>query len=657
MQVLAGQELRAAIEEAPERPGSDSLDQAAENLEKGGLPRWFRATLYSLTVLAVILSAIPLARDLQRYRLATFIGYFGTSIPDAFRIPALRLGPDTVGVFGEFSQGDQLLLFGDFPKPGRPGEQFKALWDSDPANPAYFAEYVRGLAWSGSTPLPVDYLATADRLDPENAWFRYFAAGVAARKAVQKNPAGPRTSPAGRIPAVMVKDPAKLAEVVTWLEEAARQPRFKSYEGELLAQRIHALPPGDDSLGRLFVENYLTKGPQPSRWIYKPIAETVSVKCHELALAGDTQGFLKVSASWETFLRRAMENPGLPDDNRPLVAGLPEAAKEMMHSAKALGLTEKAAYYQRLASRLQNLRNAASNRLSGAFDLRRHSGPDANHLIFARAQLTHPPALTKDELRPGFRANIARREWLNSAVKGTMVLVAALYLAGVRFYRGPQVRVLSLSLVRILQPKDYAWILIGGVVLPVLVLGLTEPLEPNSQHGFDWLLDPLRLALQATLLLVIPIMISIRRLARRLGPLGWKVRGLSEPVAVSLGVIMVLVSRFATPQLQNDFWFAASCCMLPFALIYPFLPLGASFCPRKTAVLWHTCCRALVPAHFLSALLLFALVPCYRAVERHWTKLNVLTKIEPGVPALNRYEHQVQEQVRKNLLELLDAKP
>ena len=660
MQVLAGQELRAAIEEAPDRPEADSLDQATENLKKGGLPRWFKATLYSLTALAVVLTAIPLARDFLRYRLATFIGTFGTNMPDAFPIRPLRLGPDTVRVFGEFSEADQRLLFGEFPRSGPAKEQFKALWDSDPANAAYYAEYIRGIAWSGSpsTPLPADYLTTADRLDPDNGWFRCFAAGVAARNAVQRSPAGSRTTKAGRIPALMVKDPAKLAEVATWLEEAARQPRFESYESKLLLQRIDALPPGDDTLGRLFVKNYMMMGPRPSYWIHKAIGEAVSVKCHELALAGDAQGFLKVTASWETFLRRSLENSGQPDDTGSLLVGLSAAATELMHSAKTLGLTEKEGRYQRLANRMKEHRISSPKRLSTAWEIRRRSGPDAYHLIFARAKLDDPPPLGDADLRPGLRANIAAREWLRSAVVGTIMLVAALYLAGLRFYRGPQVRVLSASVMRILQPKDYAWILLGGVILPVLVLIVTEPLEANFAHDYDWELDLLKSVIQAGLLLFLSMIIAVRRLDRRLGTLGWKVRGIPEPIAIGVGLFMVVVSRFATPQLEaSKLWLLALCSMVPFAISYPLLPLGASFCPRKIAVLWHTCCRALVPAHVLSALLLFLLVPCYRAVERHWTKLNVLTKIEPGVPALNRYELQVQEQVRKELLELLDAKP
>jgi hypothetical protein len=534
------------------------------------------------------------------------------------------------------------------------------LWDSDPTNPAYFAEYVRGLAWSGraSTTLPPDYLTTADRLDPENAWFRCFAAGMAARNAVKRNPAGPRTSPVGRIPANMVRDPAKLAEVVTWLGEAARQPHFDSYESKLLLQRINTLPPGDDILGRLFVENYLSRGPQPSRWIYKAIAEAVSVKCHELALAGDSQGFLEVAASWETFLRRSIGNPGLPDDTRAVLSGFWEAANELKHSAKALGLTDKASYYQRLANREQQRRGTSSSRLSEAFQLQKQSGRDADHLIFARAQLGNPPPLTPDDLRPGLRAGIASREWLKSAVMGTIMLAAALYLAAVRFYRGPQVRALSKSFVRILQPKDYAWILLGGVVLPLLVLVLTEPFEANSPIGFNWEPELLRLVSQSGLWLFLPAIIAIRRFQRRLGSVGWKTRQMSEPVAVGVGLIMAVVSRFAAPQSENQtLWVAALLSMVPFALCYSLLLLYASSRPRKTAVLWHTFCRAMVPVHVLSGLLSFLLVPYYRASETHWTKLNLLTKIEPGVPALNRYEHQLQEQIRKDLLEMLDAKP
>jgi hypothetical protein len=67
--------------------------------------------------------------------------------------------------------------------------------------------------------------------------------------------------------------------------------------------------------------------------------------------------------------------------------------------------------------------------------------------------------------------------------------------------------------------------------------------------------------------------------------------------------------------------------------------------------------RALLPAYATALLLLSLLVPFHHARDKHWTKLNVLTKIEPGVPAMTRYEYEIENQVRKELLELLDEKP
>ena len=87
------------------------------------------------------------------------------------------------------------------------------------------------------------------------------------------------------------------------------------------------------------------------------------------------------------------------------------------------------------------------------------------------------------------------------------------------------------------------------------------------------------------------------------------------------------------------------------------LTLNVLFSPRTDAVRVLTWGRSLVPAYATALLLLALLVPFHHAREKHWTKLNVLTKIEPGIPAVNRYLHEVEQIKRKELLELLDANP
>ncbi|HEY1120943.1 MAG TPA: hypothetical protein VGE67_05065 [Haloferula sp.] len=641
MQIGAEHELRAAIDGAVPGPNDDPIGQAAENLGKGGLPRGTMAILCCLTALAVILAAINMARSHTLRRFANSLDF---GLPDRSLIPALRYRPETVGVSKE---ADKLLLFGDLFSTAPSGQHFRALWDSAPESAAYFSEHARESA-ARSPALPPNYLAIADRLDPENAWFRCLAAGFAAKDAVENNPRGPSTTPAGHIPGFMVKNPAKLAEVVTLLEEAARQPRFDSYERELLLQRIEVLPPGNDTAERFFVASFLSAGPPSAHWTYQHIANAVSVKGHELAMAGDSEGFLKLVSSWETFVRRSVENA---DDD--LFPGFPNAAKELTFSAKTLGLAQTTERYQRLATELKRRRNVASSRKGNVGKLLMHGGNDALRLLQPMAALENPPPLTEADLRPGHKADSERWERLRSAVMGAMMLATILPLIGLRYLGGPLVRRLSTSLSRVLQPADYAWIFIGGVVLPLLVHVLAAPLEATNPGDSSTSVFQMRMALQSLILLAIPFAIAARRLDRRLGCIGWHRHGIPEPVAIGLGVALVLAFRFASPRLTDG----VTICMVPFALAYLILPLGILRSRHNSAIFWQTCRRALVPAHLLFVLLMAVLVLFHHAREKHWTELNTLTKIEPGVPALSRYEHEAAQQIRKELLELLDAKP
>jgi hypothetical protein len=648
MQILAGHELRTAITQAAARPGCDSIDLATSHLETGGLPRWFKTVLYGLTALAAVLVTIPLARDYQHYRLATFT-LFGMSDPDIVRLPGLRIDPHaarkTPEILGDFTPVEKLLLFPDhvhYPEP------FKVLWDTDPTNAAYFAEHARACGSPGTPKLPVDYLKTADDLDPENGWFRAYAAGVAARDAVEENPAKPRAGKAvSPLPTYVVKDPAKLAEAMVLLEEAAQMPRFDSYKGELFLRRIAILPPGTDTLERLFVVKYLEMFPERSVWIYRLIAQAVTVKSQELALAGDKAGFLKVTASWESFVRRSIKNSGLPPGGVLWsLSGFAEAARDLAVAAKTLGLTEKSDRYQRLADELKRRKIATNNRSGEARELVSHGGFDADRLIYPIARLENPPPLDQSDLRPGYLADSAKRERLKSATMGVMLLLTALLFAIPLYLRGPQTRRLSASLTRVLQPRDHAWILIGGVLLPVLFYVVTEPLEAKPPGHFIMGMFLIRMASQAAALMFAASLIVHRRFERRLGCAGWSLRGMPEPLAIGLGLLLIIMARFTVVQTQSSLWILASACLACFGVAYLALPVVAIFSRGISSVFWLTSLRTLLPAHLLAALLMALLVPLHHAREKHWTRLNVLTKIEPGIPAMNRYEHEVEEQVR-----------
>ncbi|RYD31250.1 MAG: hypothetical protein EOP85_22950, partial [Verrucomicrobiaceae bacterium] len=86
-------------------------------------------------------------------------------------------------VAARLTPSQRLLVFGDRSKTSIT-EKTKALWDSDPKNASFYAEYAEAhLQEKGK--LPEGFLETAKRLDPDNAWFTHVAAAVRAKDAVK----------------------------------------------------------------------------------------------------------------------------------------------------------------------------------------------------------------------------------------------------------------------------------------------------------------------------------------------------------------------------------------------------------------------------------------------------------------------------------------
>ena len=646
LQVMAAQELRTVIQSRPEGASGDSFDQAAENLERARPKSRWKIALYATAALAVILAAIPLARDYMRLRLASY-ALFSMDDSGAAALPGLRFGPDVEqkvpGLFGPLTDSERLLLFGDPSKTNA----MRLLWKSDPENPALFADYARSVASKPN--FPSDFLQTADRLDPQNAWFRYVAANVEAQGNVTTTqpPLHPR-KPSPSTPRYRVFNATAQTEALRLFEEASRLPEMKSYYDELVLRRLKILPPGEDVLGRKLTRAYLYMVvPRGStNW---DLTKAIAARAEELAIAGDREGFVKLMEQWEIFVRRSVES-----DGRLNLRELPAFTR----AAKMLGLDHQAARYARLEAAVEKRREAGRVRDFKLGEQWLGLARAGGGILATGTAVENPPPVSLSDLIPGEMA--AQEMWrrIASAVVGVLMLVALLLAASGRFMRGRQARALSEALVNVLRPFDHRLILIGGIVAPIVIHLLVECLLPvtTSSASLDAGLPIfLRFGALGGLLLMLPALIASRQLGLRLGCLGWpRVRVFAIVALISTAVIAMASGCTQSEGAQAMGW---SLVIVHITVLIINLTLGILFCPRHQAVRFLTWGRSLVPAYSMALLLMALLVPLHHAREKHWTKLNVLTKIDPDVPAMNRYEYEVEQQVRTDLLELLDAKP
>ena len=131
-------------------------------------PVWRKALPW---VLAAIALAVTVFSHVPMIRIGATL--FDYNLFDPWEKPALPPGLTK----------EQRLLLGD------PDEdefdQKRRLHAHAPENPAYFAEYAQGYL-SETESLPPDFLETAARIAPDNAFFPYIAAGQIVKKCMTK---------------------------------------------------------------------------------------------------------------------------------------------------------------------------------------------------------------------------------------------------------------------------------------------------------------------------------------------------------------------------------------------------------------------------------------------------------------------------------------
>ena len=207
---------------------------------------------------------------------------------------------------------------------------------------------------------------------------------------------------------------------------------------------------------------------------------------------------------------------------------------------------------------------------------------------------------------------------------------------------------------KVLRPADYRWFLIGGVVAPVLVHLLLDQVIYNGGIPPVGSGDPPALHVGGSTA-DLAHTITALRLGRRLGCLGWDLppRTFVGGAVAGFSVAWIAGSMDSEPARTVGWAIVVTIPLISFLI----LPLRAFITPRDTAVRWQVYCRAMLPAQVLAVLLMALLVPVHHAREKHWTGLNTLTRIEAGIPSMNRYEHEIARRMRLELLEIFDGKP
>lgn len=166
-------------------------------------------------------------------------------------------------------------MLGDPTRRGK-AAQMRALWESQPNNPAYFADYSLYHFDEHGT-LPKDFLKIAKRIDPKNAWFTCLAASIEARDSCSikgehaKSPIQRKelqsTDDVRRgqiIGQYHIIDPAAATRAMALWRSSLEQPHYTSYQKELWTQRLAHMPERGDYLSLIRPLCFLLEAPHAS---------------------------------------------------------------------------------------------------------------------------------------------------------------------------------------------------------------------------------------------------------------------------------------------------------------------------------------------------------------------------------------------------------
>ncbi len=565
----------------------------------------------------------------------------------------------------------KLLLFGDSSKSSKT-EKMKGLWDSAPANLAYFAEYAEAYL-SEHKDLPPDFLETARRIDPQNAWFTYVAAGVKAKDAVKKRLQSETAIAANETPEWDILNEVKFNESLALFREARDQPKCENYMIRLSQQRIQLLPrkkPAEVtySIGHMF------ETAADGEYSLGALTEVVSAKGWLVGERNDPDGFSKLLLDTHAFLQKRTDT-----EVGSLVCELVTriiafgSITNLAPTAGKLGFKEESARLSVILERIHKMKALQRSRKThpGSKLLYRNGSETAWVLIgpSSTQNLENPPLLTEEELKPGRLTDHEIYSGIFANFAWAALIVSLGVVAAYRFRSPTLVRRLAWRIESLMKPSDWGWLLGLGIGLPFLYFAVITRLTPLGGRGLSIgynlvdlpyidvrgaLLPELQFIGFFVLLVLLPVVIARWRLGKRTaflylpGRRFWLDWLMAFSAAVSISLIGWSVIDTQEPAKTT------ALVMEAIPVLWLLMVSFRALCGTPGRLLHSSVvARMVVAAYALAALLMISTVPFFKAAAYRWFEQDQLIKPDPAFPAWTTFDYKVAAQMRKELRETL----
>ncbi len=629
-----------------------SVPQIIERLEKQDKKKFPALGKIAIWVLTVVGLGFAMYSDREAIRLVIkFEDLSGYGEPELAPLPA------------GLTEQDQLLL-------GEPGldeqTQKRLLFESEPTNPAYFAEYVSGL-----NHLPADLLEIALRIDPNNSYFLYWVAGETDQEVVEKKDSlmpkpAPRFVDGIRLRTLpteteyIINDQTAYDEALELIRRASDLPKLESYVTHMMVARARII--NTDSLYG-YQMALLTAAGSSSHAISAliKVSRIMSARAEELSKAGRKEEFIALATQRDMLLSGWSNNKDMHLFGELVYAVFAfSTAVNFQAAAERLELPEMAEKYRKQKEAFTAERDFRDLRRDDQTLLlvKKHGSMLSGLMLpLLDKQVQSPPPLLDSDLKP---MRMVEHELLGRFgiySVGLILLSATFFVFLFRFIAPKAVRLPAKRFACLLRLSDWIWIFSLGIALPILVFLYINRLSPVSGRDFGssyflFVFPSLHLSALLLTLLLAPAIVTRWRLTRRAAAFKFGSRWdlLSLPV---MGVMLVysvvaypVLVKYGLNKPAQIFLLAPLVGWLGFVF---FNGLRIILGNARSRIIQTATAISVIPAYPLAIIALCLTLPLYHAGEKHWLPQDKLHLIDPNAPDLGAYEFKVAAQKRKEI--------
>lgn len=637
-------------------PDHPSVPQAQERLERQDRRRFTVLGKIVIWVLAITLLGFAMLADLRAFLEVA-------KIHDWEGLEDIKLPP----VHRKLNDRERLLL-GDPDADDLTNR--KRLFESDPTNPAYFAEYAVQYCYQNDG-LPPDFLETAERIDPENSFFIYLAAGVTGRESVGRIPhttsrsperivAGVRLRPLPTEQAYTITDRVAYEEALKLIKKASGMPKFRTYTNQMTALRAHHIP--TDNLvsyesGYDFFVSTISCGVLSLYGVF----DLFSARAEELSKSGDESEFQLIASQQKALLHGLARNEDISSPNEYNYWIIAYVTAVNFHAAaERLGLNGLAETYRKqrdaLVAREDDIRLRRAERMD-VTPRKRASPLGFSGLLNRNHSTVEIPPLSDSYLKP---MRLVEHELLGRfglIAVSLMIMIGALVVYLFRFLPSKAILLPAKRIAKLLGFSDWVWIFGFGIALPVLVFFYISRLSPVSGRDyscshFEFAFPGIHLSALLLTLLLAPAIIARWRLTRRAAAFSFGSRlDLLAPAVIGVLLVYAVVAFPLVMLLpSNDLTqFGLSLPLLGWLGFVFFNGLRIFLGSARSRLIQTATSIAVIPAYPLAIVTLCLTLPIYIKAERSGLAEDKRNFVDPVTSELVGYDYQVAAQMRKEI--------